>query len=193
MVALPGGTTASAKLWLLAFPDGAPASSRIEELRADSKAEAETVLASARTDAEDILIRARLEAENTVAHAQAEADERLRRLEGELATLRDQTETRMRGFQADTTAAWEQRRQLLEEMHGIASKLVGLADAAADREPDEPDLLEALEPKTQAETEPQNSKRDRVDSTMPPLESEEATDDGSRQASKRVAGKHQSK
>ena len=31
MVALPGGTTASAKLWLLAFPDGMPASSRIEE------------------------------------------------------------------------------------------------------------------------------------------------------------------
>src|SRR5204863_9553283 len=31
MVAHPGGTTASAKLWLPAFPDGMPASSRIEE------------------------------------------------------------------------------------------------------------------------------------------------------------------
>jgi hypothetical protein len=31
MSALPAGTTASAKLWLLAFPEGMPASSRIEE------------------------------------------------------------------------------------------------------------------------------------------------------------------
>src|SRR5215471_5156693 len=31
MVALPAGTTASARLWLFAFPDGIPASSRIEE------------------------------------------------------------------------------------------------------------------------------------------------------------------
>src|SRR5512132_697623 len=38
MVALAGGTTASAKLWLLAFPDGVPASSRIEEPSAVMKA-----------------------------------------------------------------------------------------------------------------------------------------------------------
>lgn len=38
MVALPGGTTASAKLWLLAFPDGVPTSSRIEEPSAVMKA-----------------------------------------------------------------------------------------------------------------------------------------------------------
>jgi DivIVA domain-containing protein len=164
-----------------------------EKLLADSKAEAETLLASARTDAEDILVRARLEAANAVAHAQAEADERLSQLRGELATLRGQTEARMREFQADTTAVWEQRRQLLEEMRGMATKLVGVADAAADREPDEPDLLEALEAKTQAGTEPQASKRGRVNSTMAPLESEDATDDGSREAPTRVAGKHQSK
>jgi hypothetical protein len=58
-------------------------------------------------------------------------------------------------LQADTTAVWEQRRHLLEQMRGMASSLVDLADAAADRVPDEPDLLEALEPKAQAETEPQ--------------------------------------
>src|ERR671935_2282656 len=38
MVALPGGTTASAKLWLLAFPERTPASSRIEEPSAVMKA-----------------------------------------------------------------------------------------------------------------------------------------------------------
>src|SRR5690349_20427042 len=38
MVAPPGGTTASAKLWLLAFPGGIPASSRIDEPSAVMKA-----------------------------------------------------------------------------------------------------------------------------------------------------------
>jgi DivIVA domain-containing protein len=130
-----------------------------EKLLADSNSEAETVLAKARAEAEDMLARSRLEAENTVKRAQGEADERLQQLQAELASLRDQTEARMHEFQADTTAVWEQRRQLLEQMRGIASSLVDLADAAADREPVEPDLLEALEPKTEAETEPQAANR----------------------------------
>ena len=130
-----------------------------EKLLADSKAEAETGLAKARAEAEDILVRSRLEAENTVKGAQGEADERLQQLQAELASLRDQTEARMHEFQADTTAVWEQRGQLLEQMRGMASSLVDLADAAADREPVEPDLLEALEPKTEAETEPQAANR----------------------------------
>jgi DivIVA domain-containing protein len=159
------------------------------KLLADSKKEADSVLASARAEAEDILTRARLEAENTVTRAQAKADERLRQLEAELATLRDQTEARMREFQVDTTAVWEQRRQLLEEMRGMASRVVDLADAAAEREPAEPDLLEALKAKTQAETGLQASKRGEADSTVPAPESEEATDGGSRKAPERAAGK----
>src|SRR5204862_4701044 len=125
-----------------------------EQLLADSKTEAETVLANAREETEDILNRARLEAENTVTRARDEADERLQQLQAELASLRDQTEARVREFQADTDAVWEQRRQLLEQMRDMASRLVDLADGAADREPDQPDLLEALEPSAQAETEP---------------------------------------
>jgi DivIVA domain-containing protein len=128
-----------------------------EKLLADSKTEAETQLANARAEAEDILVRSRLEAENRVTRAQAEAEERLQQLETELASLRDQTEARLRELQADTAAVWEQRLQLLEQMRGMASRLVDLADAAAAREPAEPDLLEALEPKTEAETEPQAS------------------------------------
>jgi len=75
----------------------------------------------------------------------------------------------------------------------MASSLVDLADAAAEREPDEPDLLEALEAKTQAGAEPRASMRGGVDPMVTALESEEATDDGSPKAPKRVAGKDQSK
>jgi DivIVA domain-containing protein len=164
-----------------------------EKLLAESKAEAETLLAKARTEAEDILVRSRLEAENTVKRAQGEADDRLQQLQAELASLREETEARMREFQADTTAVWEQRRQLLEEMRGTASKLVDLAGAATDREPEEPDLLEALEPKAQPETEPQASNRGENDSTQPTAEDGGVTDSATHKAPKKIADNGQTK
>ena len=138
-----------------------------------------------------MLVRSRLEAENTVTRARGEADERLQQLQAELASLRDQTEARVHEFQADTTAVWEQRRHLLEQMRGMASGLVDLADAAADRVPDEPDLLQALEPKTQAETEPQAPNHGEADSTVPTVEADEATYDEARKAPKKIAGSGQ--
>jgi len=88
----------------------------------------------------------------------------------------------MRDFQADTTAVWEQRRQLLEQMRGMASGLVDLADAAAAREPAEPDLLEALEPTREAETDSHASTGGEVDSTVPTIEADDAAEDGARRA-----------
>ena len=99
----------------------------------------------------------------------------------------------MHEFQADTTAVWEQRGQLLEQMRGMASSLVDLADAAADREPVKPDLLEALEPKTEAETKPQASNRREADSTVPTVDADDATDGGAREAPKNVPGSGPSK
>jgi len=183
----------AAELLVNANAEAEATTTEAEKLLADSKAEAETMLANARAEAEDILVRSRLEAENTVTRARGEADERLHQLQAELASLRDQTEARMREFQADTAAVWEQRRQLLEQMRGTASRLVDLADAAADREPDEPDLLEALEPKTHAETEPQASDRDEDDSTVPTVGADGATDGGARKASTKIDGSGQSK
>jgi DivIVA domain-containing protein len=158
-----------------------------EQLLADSKTEAETVLANARAETEDMLVRARLEAENTVTRARGEADERLQQLQAELASLRDQTEARMRELQADTTAVWEQRLQLLQEMRGMASRLVDLADAAAAREPAEPDLLEALVPTSEAETESHASTGE-ADSTVPTVAAEEATEGGVSGAPTKIAG-----
>jgi len=86
----------------------------------------------------------------------------------------------MREFQADTNAVWEQRRQLLEEMRGTASRLVDLADAATSREPDEPDLLEDLEPKGQAEAKANPSSRDEANSTGATVEADEAKTGGGR-------------
>jgi len=183
----------AAELLVNANAEAGATKTEADKLLADSKTEVETALANARAEAEDILVRARLEAENTVTRARAEADERLQQLQAELASLRDQTEARMHEFQADTTAVWEQRRQLLEQMRGMASRLVDLADAAADREPDEPDLLEALEPKTQAEIELQAANRGEAESTVPPVEADEASDGEARKAPKKIADDGQSK
>jgi DivIVA domain-containing protein len=163
------------------------------QLLADSKTEAENLLGNAKTEAEDILVRSRLEAENTITRAQGEADERLQRLETELASMRDQTEEQMRAFQADTTVVWEQRLQLLEEIRAMASRLVDLADAAAAREPSEPDLLEALKPKTDAETETQASNRGEVGPPAATLEADEVRDGGPRRAPETNAGSGQPK
>jgi DivIVA domain-containing protein len=146
-----------------------------DQLLADSKAEAETLLGKAKTDAEDILVRARLEAENRAAHAQADADERREQLQAELSSLRDQAEARMREFQTDTSAVWAQRQRLLDEIRKTASGLTDLADAAAAQEPAEPDLLEVLEQKTQAETQPRGSKRGAGESAAPAIEAQDST------------------
>jgi DivIVA domain-containing protein len=181
----------AAELLVNANAEADATKSEAEKLLADAKAEAESVLANARAVAEDILARSRLEAESTVTRARGEADERLQQLDAELAALRAETETRMREFQADTTAVWEQRRQLLEQVRGLADSLVGLADSAAEREPDQPDLLEALEPTVQ-ETAPQASSRGEADGNAPIGESEEATGDGARTAPEKGAARRQS-
>jgi DivIVA domain-containing protein len=130
-----------------------------ETLLADARTEADEHRTNAKAEAEDILVRSRLEAENTARRSQAEADERLQQLQVELASLREQTESRMREFQADTTAVWERRQQLLEEIRGTAARLVDVADAAETRERDEPDLLQALEPETVVDAPPEDSDR----------------------------------
>jgi DivIVA domain-containing protein len=168
----------AAELLVNANAEAEAGKAEAEKRLADSKAEAESLLGKAKADAEDILVRARLEAENRAARAQADADERRQQLQAELASLRDQAETRMREFQANTSAVWEQRQQLLDEIRGTASGLVKLADAAAAQEPAEPDLLEVLEPR-RAEPESSGSKRDGVQSTAAAVETEKSTD-GSR-------------
>jgi DivIVA domain-containing protein len=174
----------AAELLVNANAEAEASKAEADRLLADSKAEAETLLGKAKADAEDILVRSRLEAENRAARGQADADERRAQLQTELASLRDQTEARMREFQADTSAVWAQRQQLLDQIRMTASGLTDLADAAAAQEPTEPDLLEALEAKARAETQPRGSEREAVESAAPAVGSEESTE-GSESEGKR--------
>jgi DivIVA domain-containing protein len=164
----------AAELLVNANAEAEATKTEADKVLADAKAEAKVLLEKAKAEAEDVLVRSRMEAENTVAGAQNTADERLRQLEAELSSLQDQTEERMREFQADTSAVWEQRQKLVDDIRKAASLLVDLADAATAMEPVEPDLLEALAAKTRAETEPNDSEGDGVESKAPVLEADKS-------------------
>jgi DivIVA domain-containing protein len=99
------------------------------ELVVNSSAEADRVKA----EADELIAIARTAADDTVAKAKAEADERLQRLQEELARLREEGETRMREVEADTETVWNERSELLEDIHRMAEGLVDQANAAAAR------------------------------------------------------------
>jgi DivIVA domain-containing protein len=126
-----------------------------DEVLVKSKAEAEKTLATARADAEEILTRAR-----------TEGGERLQRSEKEIAVLRELAEARMRDLQADTETVWEERRELLDDISGMATRLTELASEAvarfAPREPGEPEARsqpEAAEPEPSGVTETEATTR----------------------------------
>src|SRR6266581_65492 len=116
------------------------------------KAEAAELIAKARAEADDAVAKAKAEAGRMLVEANAQAQDSLARSRAEaaeLAALHDQAQTRMREIQADTEAIWKERRELLDDIRGMASGLVDSDDAAAarfpSREPAEPEE-EMLEP-----------------------------------------------
>jgi len=155
-----------------------------DELIANARTEADETVAKAKTAADEMVAEARAEAQNTLARAQAEADEHHQRSREELAALRNEAETRMREIQTDTAAVWKQRRELLDDIRGMASSLVDAASAAAGRfprqEPTGPEK-EMLRPEADAETEPAAIPTDQSGPAPPAVGSDEAGNDESRE------------
>jgi DivIVA domain-containing protein len=102
---------------------------------AKARAEAEKTLATAKAEAEKALATARAEAEEILTRSRTEGGERLQRSAKEIAVLRELAETRMRDLQADTETVWEERRELLDHMRGMAARLAEMASEAAARFP----------------------------------------------------------
>jgi DivIVA domain-containing protein len=98
-----------------------------------ARAEAEQLVASARAEADAINARAKAEAEKTVERANEEAAERRRQTQEELAAMQEGAEARLRKLQADTEAVWNERSQVLGDIHGMATRLEEAASAAAAR------------------------------------------------------------
>ena len=118
----------------------AAARGEAEEIMAGAKAEAAELVVGASTEAdrlgaeaEQVVARAQAQAEKTIADAQAEASEHLSRSEEEIAALEEQAEARMRELRADTEVVWKERRELLGDIHGMATRLEEAASEAAAR------------------------------------------------------------
>jgi DivIVA domain-containing protein len=104
-----------------------------DEHVANAKRQAEATATTAKANADELVAGAKAQAEDIVARAQAEADDRLRRLQEEVTARREEAETRMRELQADTETVWNERHELLEDIHRMSGSLVELAAAAAAR------------------------------------------------------------
>jgi DivIVA domain-containing protein len=154
-----------------------------DALIATERTDADETLAKAHARADEMLVNATAEAEDTLARSSAEAEERLQRMQEELAALREEAETQLREIQADTEAVWKQRRELLDDIRGMAGGLVDLAEAAAARiqrrEPAGPAEV-TLEPEAGDETEPRGVATDESTPAMPAGRSQEDVDDESR-------------
>jgi DivIVA domain-containing protein len=151
-----------------------------DELIAKARTEADDAIAKAKAEAGRMLVEANAQAQDSLVRSRAEADELLQRSQAELAALRDQAEARMREIQADTEAIWQERRELLEDIRGMASGLVDSADAAAarfpSREPAGPEE-EMQESQAGAETEPPGVATDESTRVMPAVGSHEGGHD----------------
>jgi hypothetical protein len=76
----------------------------------------------------------------------------------EVASLQEEAEGRLRELHADIAATWKERRELLDDVRGIATRLQEAASRAAARVPPQKPAERAeeamLEPEAAAKTEP---------------------------------------
>jgi DivIVA domain-containing protein len=144
-----------------------------EEITTSAREEGEATTARAKAEAAEIVVNASTEAERAKAEAdrliakatadgakilaegKAEAERVLARTREEVAALQEEGEARLRELHADIAATWKERRELLDDVRGIASRLEEAASRAAARvpppEPERPEP-EAVEAEATAET-----------------------------------------
>jgi DivIVA domain-containing protein len=122
-----------------------------------AKTEAEELLAKANAEAEGIRTGASAEADEIISSAKAERERTLARTRDEVAALQEEAEARLRDLHADIATTWKERRELLDDVRGIAARLEEEARHAAARVPpgaaaEEPEEKPA-EPQATAEME----------------------------------------
>jgi DivIVA domain-containing protein len=123
-----------------------------EEVTASAKAEAGEIVVNAstesdraRAEASHVVAKAKAEAGEIVAEAKAEADRLLAEAREAVTALREEGEARLRQIHADIATTWAERRDLLDDVRGIASRLEQAASRAAARVPP-PEPAEVEEP-----------------------------------------------
>jgi DivIVA domain-containing protein len=145
----------------------ASARQEAEETTARAKAEAGEIVVNASTEADraageasTLIAKAKAEAAEILAEARAEAERTLARTREEDAALQEESEARLRELHADIATTWKERRELLDDVRGIATRLEQAASRAAARVPPpgptDQDEEPILEPTEVLETSPQS-------------------------------------
>jgi DivIVA domain-containing protein len=113
-----------------------------EETTARARAEAAEIVVNASTEgdrakaeSDHLIAKATVEGEQILAESKAEAERILARAREEAAAVREEGEARLRELHADIATTWKERRELLDDVRGIASKLEAAASRAAARMP----------------------------------------------------------
>ena len=143
----------------------ASARQEAEETTSRAKAEAAEIVVNASTEADrakaeavQLIAKTRAEADEILAKAKAEAEKSLARTREEVAALQEEAEARLRELHGDIAVTWKERRELLDDVRGIATRLQDAASRAAARVPPQEPAEQAeeamVEPEAAAETEP---------------------------------------
>jgi DivIVA domain-containing protein len=106
-----------------------------EESTSRAKAEAGEIVAKAKAEAAEILGHSKAEAETIATQAHEEAAESLQRSQDEVAAVQEEAEARMRELDADTESIRQQRRALVDDLRGIAAQAADTASNAEARFP----------------------------------------------------------
>ena len=125
-----------------------------------------------------ILQRAHEAADEITSRSRTQADERRQAAERQAEDLVRDAETRARELDADNDALWAQRRQLIEDIRGVAAELLRVADEAIERlpppggraRPPAPALEEPELPTAEAPSEDGTASVDQATQPMSPLD-----------------------
>lgn len=110
--------------------------------------EADAYVAKAKAEADQHVTKARADAEGILAEARREAKEQLQRSRDEVAAVREQAEAWAVEFFADTEAMWKERRELLDDLRELATRLATAAKSATARLPPDKPRIEVRDTRT---------------------------------------------
>jgi DivIVA domain-containing protein len=125
-----------------------------------------------------ILQRAHEAAEEITTRSRAQADERRKAADRQSQELVQDAEARARQLDADNDALWAQRRQLIEDIRGVAAELLRVADEAIERLPPPGGRARAVAPESAGREPPaadlemphENGSVDQATQPMSPLD-----------------------
>jgi DivIVA domain-containing protein len=139
----------------------ASARQEADETIARAKAEAAEMIVHASTEAdraasegETLIAKAKAEGDGILAEARAEAERILARTRDEAAAVRQEAEGRLRELHAEIAATWKRRRELLDDVREIATRLQEEASRAVAQVPPQDSTEPGLHPETAAAPKP---------------------------------------